>query len=121
MIELNKVEMQAIKTARLSAQKERLKPKTKFFCRLTELPEKTTGISERAKIKGIKAKRKAKRFLALPESLAKTGRMNAPKRGRKIIISILVSGLIKLKRHSLTRVSRVVSLTETNYPVKPIT
>ena len=91
---LTKDDMQAMKTARISAVRTKLKPIASSLLMVIVLPDRTGLIMLKEKIKAAKIKQKAKKFRKLEETLPTSGRINAPRSGTKIIAKSIVWYLI---------------------------
>jgi len=85
MIELIKLDTQAINTARLSARSVKLNPSINSLVSSTVLPDKTSGISFNERINEENTKIKAAMFLKRRDTLLASGRKNAPTTGIKTI------------------------------------
>ena len=88
MIALIRLDTQAIKTARLSASRLKLRPRQNCFEIKMVCPDKTSGISLKDMTKEDKINRKERIFRKRLDILAAKGRRNAPITGMKIALKI---------------------------------
>ena len=87
---LIKDDMQAMKTARISAENTKLNPIASSLFMEIVLPDRTGPIILKEKIKAAKIKQKAKKFRKLEDTLPISGRINAPRSGTNIVAKSIV-------------------------------
>ncbi len=102
MTELIKDETAAIKTARLSAVKEKLRPKGNCLKKVICSPEHIRGSILKERQNEAKTRQKARIFLKRLFKRPASGKMAEPTIGRKIVKIKIVSGMfIKITHFKL--------------------